>query len=223
MASDVCIINAAIGGHYPKGQRRLVDSLVGKYDGDYRLWDTWPEGHGMDEANRYNVKAAAMERAALAPYQHGRILIWLDCTCVAIANIQPLIDRIEERGYYIASSGYSAAQTCTDAQLEAAGYTRDEAMNIPDTATGCIGIDLGNVRAKAFLMDWIAWAKRGLFAGNRQHDLRDSRDYRFLHARQDQSAATLLAHLHGMRLDALGGLTAYWPGTPTTAIAYKGI
>lgn len=224
MASDVCIVNAAIGGNYAAGQRRLIDSLgqMG-YRGGGSFWDAWPDGHGMDELNRYNIKAAVMERALLAPSQHGRILIWLDCTCVAVANLQPLIDRIEANGYYLASSGYSAAQTCTDEQLTAAGVTRDEAMTIPDAATGCIGIDTANPRANAFLHDWIDWARRGLFAGNRVHDVRDSQDYRFLHARQDQSAATLLAHRHRMSLSALGGLTAYWPPTPTTVIAYKGI
>ena len=221
MASEVCIVNAAIGGNYRRGQNRLVASLNAQgYRDDLSLWQRWPEGHGMDEYNRYNVKAAVLAEALNGGH---RILLWMDSTCVAVHSIEPLIDRIKERGYYLASSGYSAGQTCTDQQLAAAGVTRDEAMEIPDTATGTIGIDLHNETARAFLLEWIDWARRGLFAGNRMHDTNDSADPRFAFARQDQSAATLLAHKHGMTLDGLGVLTAYWPGTPTTIIAYKGI
>lgn len=222
MGLEVCIINAAIGGNYLSGQKRLLNSLYnGNYDGDAQTWDAWPEGHGMNEANPYNIKPAVMARA-LAMAKH-RILIWMDSTCVATAHIAPLIERIKERGYYLASSGYSAAQTCTDAQLAAAGITRGEAERVPDSATGCIGIDLADQRATEFLINWIEWAERGLFAGSRTHNPKDSQDPRFLFGRQDQSAATLLAHIHGMELDHMGGLTAYWPGTPTTVIAYRGI
>ena len=219
--SEVCIVSAAIGGNYRAGQRRLERSLKAfSYMGAVQLWEQWPEAHHMDEGNNYNIKAATLARAIL---RRHRILIWMDCTCVATAPLDPLVERIKERGYYLASSGYSAGQTCTDRQLEAAGITRDAAMDIPDTATGTIGIDLTDERATAFLREWIEWARRGLFAGNRMHDIADSADPRFLFGRQDQAAASLLAHKHGMSLDALGGLTAYWPGPPTTVVAYKGI
>ena len=219
MASDACIVNAAIGSVYVAGQRRLRASIATHYGGPFLGYTGFPRD-GYDTTIPYNVKASAMEDAM----HHGfDVLIWMDASCIVTQPIGPLVDRIKDRGYYLASSGYSAGQTCTDAQLEATGITRDQAMDIPDTATGTIGIDLTNERALAFLKEWIQWAKRGLFAGNRMHDVRDSADPRFCFGRQDQSAASLLAHKHDMSLDALGGLTAYWPGTPTTVVAYKGI
>jgi hypothetical protein len=216
----VAVVNAAIGGIYQTGQKRLRASMKEHAPNlDLLAYDNFP-ARGYDITNRYNVKAACMEVAMGMGYD---ILIWCDASCVFLADPQPLIDRIVERGYYLASSGYKASQTCTDAQLAAAEITRDEAEHIPDTATGTVGIHLADAKANTFLREWIRWSKEGLFAGSRTHDFRDSQDPRFMFGRQDQAAATLLTYKYGMSLDALGDLTAYWPGRSRTIIAYKGI
>lgn len=221
MASDRLIINAAIGGNYLKGQRRLHTSLLlTGYTGDVAFCDAWPVP-GYDRSNRYNIKAACFDHV-LKTMPH-RFLVWMDCTAVAVRSLDPLFERIQERGFYLASSGYKASQTCTDAQLEAAGVTRDQAEGIPDTATGCVGIDMNSDIGTKFLTAWMGWAAGGLFAGLRTHSKQDSADPRFLFGRQDQSAATLIAHMLGMSLDHLGGLTTYWPANSTAVMAYKGI
>jgi hypothetical protein len=218
--SDRLIINAALGSHYIKGQNRLVQSLSNTdYFGHIWVVDK-PPSQDFDLSNPYTVKASAFEHVLSFGY---RFIVWMDASAVAVNNLDPLFERIEQRGYYLASSGYSAAQTCTDAQLEAANMTRDGVVSIPDSATGCIGIDTHNPRSIAFLNQWITWAKMGLFGGSRTHDVRDSKDPRFLFGRQDQSAATLLAFNNGMDLDHLGDLTGYWPPNDTTVMVYKGI
>jgi hypothetical protein len=218
MESSRVIINAAVGGHYAKGQKRLEGSLsaVG-FSGVFVGWDHHPwKGY----ANPYTVKAACFEGILRNEF---RFIVWMDCTVIALRDLSPLFDHIERHGHYLASSGYNAAQTCTDRQLEAVGIGRTTAEAIPDTATGCIGIDTQNERAMAFLREWIEWGKSGLFDGSRLHDWRDSQDPRFLFGRQDQSAATLLAWKHGMKLEHLGGLTAYHPAPESAVLAYKGI
>lgn len=222
MASDRLIINAVTHGHYQKGQKRLVRSLDGNHDGDISVYTGWASP-GYDESNPYTIKAAAMEQHVGGPH---RFIVWMDASCVAIRPLDPLFERIEERGFYLASSGYNAAQTCTDRQLDFAGIGRNWAEAIPDTATGIIGIDLHNKAASTFLFEWIQWAKMGLFDGKRTHSKRDSADPRFMFGRQDQSAATLLAHIWGLhRLDELGVLSAYDAKNlpDTVCVKYQGI
>lgn len=213
------IVTAATGERHLKGQARLVASIKRKeWPVHVAAFQGFPLA-GFDESNPYNIKASAM-RASITK---GRVLIWMDSSCVAVRPIEPLVSRILERGYYLSTSGFDASQTCTDAQLAAAGITRDQSEGIPDTATGCIGIDTNDRRAMDFLREWIEWSARGLFAGSRGYDPADSSDPRFLFARQDQSAATLLASKHGMDLDPMGDLTCYWPPSDTAVMAYKGI
>lgn len=220
------IINAAIGPHYVKGQKRLESSLYAvEFDGVLATWKHHPwDGYG----NPYTVKAACFDQIlsnneVLQDVGSFRFIVWMDASVVALRDLSPLFDHIEHHGYYLASSGYSAAQTCTDRQLEAVGINRTTAEAIPDTAAGCIGIDTQNERAMAFLREWIEWGKSGLFDGNRLPDPKDSQDPRFLFGRQDQSAATLLAWKRGMKLEHLGGLTAYHPAPESAVLAYKGI
>jgi|JI9StandDraft_1071089.scaffolds.fasta_scaffold18965_4 hypothetical protein len=218
------IFNAAVGpgqDHYLKGQSRLMTSLTNvNYQGVTISFDTWPDPN-FDQTNPYTIKAAAFHH--ILKLNHPRYLVWMDSSAVVLREPTPLFERIRKRGYYLASSGYSAAQTCTDIQLGVAGYTRTQAESIPDTATGCIGIDTKNSIAMKFLKTWIEWAKLGHFSGSRLHDINDSSDPRFLFGRQDQSAATLIAYSLGMTLDNLGGLTAYHPAPPSSIMEYKGI
>jgi hypothetical protein len=215
------VINASTGVRHLKGQKRLEASLREHWGGPVLMYEGWAMP-GYDQSNPYTIKAALFERVIRDGFT---TILWLDASCVAIRNIQPIFDRIQEHGYYLASSGYSAAQTCTDRQLKAVGITRNEAVAIPDTATGTIGIHLNDISASAFIHEWIQWGIEGLFGGSRTHDPSDSADPRFLFGRQDQSAATLLAHLQGMRLDYLGGLTAYdGPNlADTVCVKYQGI
>lgn len=221
MGSNRIIINAAIGGNYMAGQRRLHRSLVDQgYTGDVGMFDQYPVD-GYDTNNPYTVKASSFENVLVM--KKYRFIVWMDATAVAVKNVDPLFERIEERGYYLASSGYSAAETSTDIQLAAAYMSREEAASIPDAATGCIGIDTTNAKAMEFITQWIAWAKDGLFGGSRLHSKADSQHPLFKFGRQDQSAASLIAGTLEMSLDHLGGLTTYWPPNKTAVMAYKGI
>jgi hypothetical protein len=217
-----CIINGAIGHWYPKGQLRLKKSLDKYAPGiDQLLFDKFP-ATDYDTSNPYNIKAACFEQAIALGYEQ---ILWLDCSAWAIRSIEPIFQRITERGFYLASSGYSAGETCTDKLLEYHKITRDEAMPIPDSATGTIGVDLTCIKAKQFIYDFIEYAMDGMFAGNRVHDKRDSQDPRFKFSRQDQSVASLLAYKYKLTpLDELGGLTTYnYHRTPTACIVYQGM
>jgi hypothetical protein len=216
------IINVALGYWYPKGQQRLLRSLDAHgFDGHVLAWEQWPTD-GYDTSIPYNCKAAALEVAINMGFTR---ILWLDCSAWAVRPITPLLDLISAKGYYLASCGYSASQTCNDRILSYAGITRDKAMDIPDAASGTIGLDITHPRSLNFARQFIQYAKDGMFGGNRVHDPADSADPRFLFSRQDQSAATLIAHQLGMPLDQLGHLTAYdtKPRNPDTCIVYRGM
>jgi hypothetical protein len=191
--SKACIISCGIGGHYRVGIDRLARSLnfVG-WGGHTMFWKDYPEGCPKHEgAGQYNFKLHAFEAAFAAGYT---VVLWADSSIYAVQNPMPVFDYINEHGLYFFKTGYSLAQTATDALLQGARTTRDEVMNVSEFATGLVGINIENPKGKEFFKRWRYAMHWGLFNGNRVHDKSDSEDPRFLFSRQDQSAASMALH-----------------------------
>lgn len=196
------IINVSIGHWYPKGQRRLMKSI---YDSDFAgtlgMWrNEFP--FGSNKENIYTVKPHAF-RATKA-----RFILWVDSSGWIIKDTHPLFEQIKKNGYYIGTSGYNCAQTCSDKCLSYFGITRDEAEMIPDSATGVIGIDTESKIGSMFLSEWTKACDAGAFNGSREHD-GQSNDKRFLFHRQDQSCASIIASKLGMKLTPFGVFVDY--------------
>jgi hypothetical protein len=210
-----CIINAALGSWYPKGQERLVRSLV--YHGfqwDILTWTDWPNDN-YDKSNPYNVKAAAFEEALKKGYTH---ILWLDCSVWALQHPEKMFDRINEQGYYINTSGHNCAQICADACLEYFGISRDEAETMESCSSGIMGINTLHPLGGQFLQRFIQAAKDGAFAGSRLHD-NQSADPRFLFHRQDQSVASILFYQLGWnKFDQWELIHYYQPVMPASVI-----
>jgi hypothetical protein len=160
----------------------------------------------FDNSNPYNIKASALYQARLEGFSN--VYLWADCSVWAIKNISPIYDIIERDGYYLLSSGYNAAQTCSDKCLDYFKITRDEAEKIPDSSTMVFGFDLNSDVGFKFYINFIFASSNGIFNGSREHD-NQSQDPRFLFHRQDQSAATCIAHKLGMKLHSFGQHVAY--------------
>lgn len=192
-----CIINVGIGAWYPTGSKRLERSLIYHgYTGDILIWNEWPNDN-YDKSCPYNAKAAAFEEAIKLGYTH---IGWLDCSCWAVSDPNKFLNIINNDGYFLGeNTGYNCAQVCNDKCLEYFGVSRDAAEKIPDTLTGCFGVNMGNPVGKFFIEDWIQAAKDGIFVSSRFHN-NESQDPRFLFSRQDQMCASILAHRHGMKL-----------------------
>jgi hypothetical protein len=204
--AKACIINVAIGGWYPKGQQRLVRSLVHHgFNHDILTWDNFPNDN-YDKLCPYNIKPAALEQALNLGYTH---ILWLDSSVWAVNDPNKMFDIINGQGYYLGNSGYNCAQTCNDKTLKYFGVTRDEAEEITDCASGILGLNVSNPIAKEFAKLWIKAGKDGAYEGSREHD-NQSKDPRFLFHRQDQSAASIIAHKLGMKLTPFGGPVAYY-------------
>lgn len=201
------IISAGTGHWYPRGINRLRRSLIHHgFAGEILTWTDFPNDR-YDKSCPYTIKAAAFDSAIEAGFTH---ILWCDASFWAINYVEPLFDIINHDGYYLLQSGYNAAQSCSDSCLNYFNVSRDEAELIPDSATGAIGINLSNPIAKQFIDDFRKAALDRVFHGSRHH-AGQSADPRFLFHRQDQSAATIIAHKLGMKLHSFGEHVDYYP------------
>lgn len=183
------IISAGIGGWYAKGVERLEKSLnYHGWAGDVITWkDIDPPASRAHYEYPYYFKIAAFEWALYRQYTH---ILWVDASFWAIQNPMPLFDFINNNGFYLFRSGYSMAQSINDAALEKLGLSRDELVDSPEYASGCVGLNFNNPNARHLYTHWKSYMDDGLSRGSRNHD-NQSLDQRFLFHRQDQSALAL--------------------------------
>lgn len=192
------LISAGIGGHYVAGIDRLERSLYYEgWAGDMRFWrNEYPAGcpeHGGD--GQYNFKTFCFKEAFDDNY---KVVVWADASFFCVKNPMPLFDYVNEFGLYFFKSGYSLAETATDKLLSVAGISREELYDVPEFATGLVGINIDNPKGKEFFTKWEDYRAAGLFGGNRIHDLNDSKHPKFRFSRQDQSAASMILHQMGI-------------------------
>lgn len=190
----IAILNAAMGGWYPQGQERLLNSLqeVG-YTGDILHWTDNTINDYYQSDCVYTIKAAALWSAYVQKYD---VILWLDCAIYAVKHPQYIISLIQQQGGYFIPSGFSLGQTANDYALHYAGISRDRACELPELNTCVFGIDLTHEQGKRWFDYFMACARDRVFHGSRQHD-NQSKDPRFLFHRQDQTAGTLAYYRAG--------------------------
>lgn len=207
------IVNCGIGGWYKSGSERLERSLIFHgFAGQILIWkDELPPNSPPHNENPYAFKIYAIEEAI---YRGHDTLLWLDSSFWNIKDCTPIFDIIADKGIFGFRTGYNCAQTCSDAALNWAGFTRDEAELLPEIASGACGLRLDNPDGKAVFEMWKEGMELGLFKTNRNHDLNDSKDPRMLHARQDQSIWSLAIHKRKLYVDDADYVSYYNSGKP---------
>lgn len=204
------IICTGIGGWYPVGVERLSRSLVfNGYAGGFIGHTSLPEGWESHEDNPYAFKIHAFEEAFS---RNAKLVLWLDASFWCIKTPHPIFDIIVEHGVFAFKTGYNCAQTCSDASLKWAGFSRDEAELLPEIASGAVGLNLDNPNGKAIFDLWKDGKNMGLFKTSRELDKKDSTDPRFLHARQDQSILSLAIHKLGIKFNYTDYVSYYGSG-----------
>ena len=194
------IINCGIDGWYKAGSERLEKSLIFHgYGGDMLFWrNEYPPGSPSHADNPYAFKIYAFREAFRRGY---KIVCWLDCSFWAIKNPMEIFDIIVDQGVFAFKSGYNCAQTCSDHLLDAAEMTRDEAEQLPEIATGIVGLNISNPDGKKVFDTWADYCDRGLFRNSRTYNPSDSTDPRFMFGRQDQSAFSIAVHKNKISFD----------------------
>ncbi len=194
------IVNCGVNGWYPQGSERLERSLIfNGFAGQLLFFKgQYPPNSPHHNDNPYAFKIYAIEEAIRQGYN---TILLLDSSFWNIKDCTPIFDIITDKGIFGFRTGYNCAETCSDAALEWAGFTRDEAEQLPEIASGACGLRLDNPDGKAVYDMWKEGMELGLFKNNRVHDLNDSADPRMIHARQDQSIWALAIHRRGLQVD----------------------
>lgn len=186
-------------GNYIKGLARLAESLRHNFDGGLVAFTNEASiGAPKHEDNPYAFKIYAIDKAIEAGYTQ---ILWLDCSCFAIAPLQPIFDVISEQGYIMQDAGHYVGEWTNDAALDEFEVTRDEAMTMKCYGNaGFLGLNMEHNDGKTFFSAWKYYMKRGLFRGEwHNNDLTESIDTRCRGHRHDLSVGSLLAHRFGMK------------------------
>ncbi len=195
--SKPLFISCGIGGHYPAGIDRLERSLIfNGWAGDLLMLKDYPPGCPSHYDNPYAFKPYLFKHAFELGY---RVVCWLDCSFWATRNPMPMMDFINDNGLYFFKSGYPLSATATDYLLSISDEVRENLVDVPEFATGAIGINIENPNGKTFFERWMELCQAGGFRGNRVHDTNDSNHPLFKFSRQDQSAASMVLHKMGIK------------------------
>jgi hypothetical protein len=215
------VINAAYGSWYPRGQKRLVDSLRATgYEGDILTFCDEPINEHFNPRKPYTIKAATFIEAIKKGYTN---ILWLDCSVWSVKNITPFFDLIERESVYFWRSGWNLAQSAADSDLEYAGWTRDEAERLYECASGMVGLNMKDNRVKQLMDIFIDANKKGVCSTSRNHD-NQSQDPRFKFARQDQTALSIAYHKVGFTNEGMyvsGQYSAYTDAPESETVIFK--
>jgi hypothetical protein len=207
-----------IGGWYPRGVSRLIQSFDLHSPGfDISAWvNCLPPGAPADvvedgtDFTGYCAKPFALRELMT---QGADIGILMDAAFYAIAHIQPLVEHIASKGYYLCKNGYMVGQWASDRALERLGVTREYAFQIEEASSYCVGLNFSDSRAVNLLDQWCGYAgdrltfpgphtntKAAETLGGGRNPGWCSEDSRVSGHRHDQSSLSVIAHRLGMNV-----------------------
>jgi len=205
--NNTVIVNVATR-HFVRGQLRLQATLqqVG-YKGSLLLWRNkfppdspwhkghqWPHGPGMIP---YAFKRHAIAAARVQGY---RYVIWCDASIVALKPLEPLLEYIDEHGYWLANNGWSVGQWCTDSALGPLRINRQQAFGIKLCTGGAFALDLSHGLGMTFLNNLLDVPQEAYCGPWRNDDGEASADKQVLGHRHDQTVMSVVAWRLGMPL-----------------------
>lgn len=181
------LINASWGAWYPRGTDRLVRSMIHHgWNYDINIWKDRSPDELFVSKFPYTIKASAFNWAVQNGYKR---ILWMDCSLWAIKDPNKLMEIIDEKGGLFIKSGYNLAQTSGDSDLLWAGRTRFQAEQLPELWSCIFGVNMETEEGKKFFFHFMEAYSYGVFNTPREHGGL-SKDPSFLHARQDQTAAS---------------------------------
>jgi len=182
------------------GQDRLKKSLIAYgFDGDFLGWQNENQlGCQPHINNPYSFKTFAFKKAFEMGYEQ---VLWLDASCVAMKNIDPLFEIIENDGYIGQEAGHYVGTWTNDQSLKMYNLTRDKAMYFPMIGNaGLLGLNRHNELAMDFFNQWHNASKDGGFIGSwTNKNNTESIDTRCKGHRHDMSHSSILFNLLKMK------------------------
>lgn len=194
-----CIISFANEkGRYVQNLSRLSESLRNNFDGDFLGFIGEASiGAPKHEDNPYAFKIYAFQKAIEAGYTQ---ILWLDSSCFAIKNVQPIFDEMENNGYIMQEAGHYAGNWANDRCLKYFGVTRDMAMEMLCYGNaGFLGLNFEYPTPRIFFDRWSESMKAGIFQGAwTNEDNSESEDERCRGHRHDMACGSIIANQLGM-------------------------
>lgn len=180
MNNKRCIVNLSTERYWP-GQQRLVESLRNNTDATILTFRHENEvGAKPHSENNYSFKPLAMLKAFEAGYTS---ILWLDASMNVIKPLDPIFELIESDGYFFQDSGWMNERWTNYKAFNYFG-TKDGRM----LSSGVLGVNFYHELGKDFFTRWHMSMTAGIFNGSWED------------SRHDQSAASLIAHLMGLKL-----------------------
>jgi hypothetical protein len=157
---------------YERGRNRLANSLNGNFDGTLFTYTNEAEvGAEPHRDNPYSFKVYAIEKVRNLGYTK---ILWLDASCYAIKNIQPIFDWMDEKGIFMEEAGHWTGTWTNDATLGYFGISREQAMGMSMFSAGFLGLNFENKISVDFFDKWKSSMLAGCFKGdwsNHRHDM----------------------------------------------------
>lgn len=211
-----CIVTFGNSAWYPQGVARLKHSCE-QFGIDCVGFTDYPIGCPTHAELPYAFKVHCMEYA----FRNYDRVLWLDSSAWLQHDPTPIFDHIEKHGYFILHNhGQFNGWWCNDSQLDAFGYSRDEAMTQPHAVGGMVGFDKIST---SWLFD--EWADNiHLFKGKWDNNLHtESHDERCRGSRHDQSVLSLLVAKHNLDLQNQAGWVTFAPEVLDGIVAMRGM
>lgn len=181
-----------------QGLARLSDSLRNNFDGDFLGFVGEAScGAELHAENPYNFKIHCIEKAKEAGYEK---VLWLDSSCFAVGNLQPVFDEIEKDGFIFQDAGHLLGNWTNDFVLDYFDLSRDKAMEIRMIGNaGFLGFDFTRSKPNFFFQQWKQSMLDGCFKGAwTNNDKTESEDERCWGSRHDMSCSSALIYQLGL-------------------------
>lgn len=194
-----CIVCVGVGHWYPKGVKRLADSLnYHGWAGSTMFWSKdYPKGCPPHSEVPYAMKVYAFREAFDAGHTS---VLWLDSSCWCIRYPTVHVQAMGRDGYYLVHSGWQCDQWTNDNCLNYFGLSREEAREIPMISGGILGINITTEIGREFFARYAAAMEVGAFKGSWTATPEEGSGDRYRGHRHDQSCASIIAHQLGMKI-----------------------
>lgn len=194
-----CIVSFANErNRYVQNLARLSESLRNNFDGEF-IGFIGEKSIGAEphHKNPYSFKIHCIQKVKDAGFEQ---VLWLDSSCFAIKNVQPVFDEMGDNGLIFQDGGHMTGTWTNDFTLNYFGITRDEAMEFKTIGNaGFLGFDFNKSVAVDFFDRWKKSMQAGCFKGAWSNkDNTESLDERCLGHRHDLSCSSIIVYQMGL-------------------------
>lgn len=160
MAQRVIIATIALGGQYPRGVARMIERFHSHSPGyEIMAWiNALPHCAPANvieagyDYTAYCAKPFALYEAFAAGADIGMLL---DANFYPIRPITPLVTHIHQHGYYFCQNGARVGEWCSDRALKGLAITRENAMELEEISSYCVGLNFADSRCRELLRRWM--------------------------------------------------------------------